>query len=190
MDVVLARLGDVAAFIAAGLDGDHPDQSLPESLKAQRDEDNLRAAIQLPGRTCSTETWTYLMQRRQLGYASIYAFVRARVSCHKTVVHKADVGEVYSLSRVVGTCRCGQQVSHLQSTIRAISDHGAFHSIHSLLPTFAEFVRQSAARVDGLRSVLESGLRYLLLQERLTSAMAISLFAVSKFRVLCSTIRV
>lgn len=60
MDVVLAKLGDVAAFVAAGLEGDHPDQSLPESLKAQREEDNLRAAIQLPGRTCSAETWMHL----------------------------------------------------------------------------------------------------------------------------------
>ena len=56
VDLVLAKLGDVAAFIAAGLDGDHPDRSLPESLRAQREEDNLRAAIQLPGRTCFAES--------------------------------------------------------------------------------------------------------------------------------------
>ena len=51
VDLLLAKLGDVVAFIAAGLDVDHPDRSLPESLRAQREEDNLRAAIQLPGRT-------------------------------------------------------------------------------------------------------------------------------------------
>jgi len=51
------------------------------------------------------------------------------------------------------------------------------NTIHQLLSTFAEFVRQSAARVDDLRSVLGPGLRYLLQQERLTSAMAISLFS-------------
>jgi hypothetical protein len=64
VDVVLAKLGDVAAFIAAGLDGDHPDQSLPESLKAQREEDNLRAAIQLPGRTSSAGTQMHLTRCR------------------------------------------------------------------------------------------------------------------------------
>lgn len=190
VDVVLARLGDVAACIAAGLDVDHPDQLLPESLKARREEDNLRAAIQLPGTTCFTETWMYLTRHRQLGYASIHAFVRARVSCRKTVVYKVDAGKVYSLSRAVGTNGCGQHVSDLQSTIRAISDHGAFHSIHKSLSTFAEFVRQSAARVDGMHSVLEPGLRYLILQERLTSAMAISLFAVSKACDFYSTIGV
>lgn len=114
VDVILAKLGDVVACIAAGLDGDHPGHSLPGSLKAQREEDNLRAAIQLPGRTCSTEIWAlYLTRCRQLGHASIYAFVRARVSCRKTVDRKVDVGKVYSLSRAVGTGGCGQYVSHL-----------------------------------------------------------------------------
>lgn len=64
VDIVLAKLGDVAALVAAGLDKDHPDQSLPESLKVQREEDNLRAAIQLPGKSCSAETRMYLTRRR------------------------------------------------------------------------------------------------------------------------------
>lgn len=66
--------------------------------------------------------------------------------------------------------------------MRAIPDHDGFHSIHGLLSTLAEFIRQSAARLDGLRSV---ALQHLLQQERLTSAMAISLFAVRKVRDLC-----
>lgn len=59
-DVVLAKLGDVVVVIAAGLDEEHPDHSLPGSLKAQREEDNLRAAIQLPGKTHPAETWIHL----------------------------------------------------------------------------------------------------------------------------------
>lgn len=60
----MAKLGDVVAFIAAGLDGDHPDRSLPKSLKIQREEDNLRAAMQLPGRTQPAEPRMYLTRRR------------------------------------------------------------------------------------------------------------------------------
>ncbi|KAH0838421.1 hypothetical protein J3R83DRAFT_6728 [Lanmaoa asiatica] len=145
VDVVLAKLGDVAAFIAGGLDRNHPNQSLPESLKAQREEDNLRAAIQLP------DNWDML--------PSILLSERVSVAAKRLSI-RLMLG-----SYILCPALSGQV------------DYGAFHSIHKLFSTFAEFVRQSAARVDGLHSILGPGLRYLIQQERLTGAMAISLFA-------------
>lgn len=120
-----------------------------------------------------------------MGYASIHAPLGARVSSREAVVHKADAGKVHSTSCAFGTRRRRKYVSHLQIAIKVISDHDrdTVHSIHQLLSTFAEFVKQSAARVDELRSELGSSLRYVVQQERLTSAMAISLFAVSKARI-------
>ncbi|KAF8559216.1 hypothetical protein OG21DRAFT_712038 [Imleria badia] len=161
VDIVLAKLGDVAALVAAGLDGDHPDQSLPESLKAQREEDNLRAAIQLP------DNWDML--------PSILLSERVSAAAKRLSIRLMLGRYILSpaLSGQVGVDNTSVTYK-LQSTV---SEHGAFHSIHQLLSTFAEFVRQSAARVDELCSTLGPGLRYLLQQERLTSAMAISLFA-------------
>ncbi|KAH7883720.1 hypothetical protein F5I97DRAFT_1580022 [Phlebopus sp. FC_14] len=49
VDVVLAKLGDLSALLAAGFHSYHPDRTLPDALKARRQEDSIRAAIQLPG---------------------------------------------------------------------------------------------------------------------------------------------
>ncbi|KAG9314489.1 hypothetical protein JVU11DRAFT_5286 [Chiua virens] len=140
VDVVLAKLGDVVAFIAAGLDSD---QSLPESLKGQREEDNLRAAIQLP------DNWDMLPSMLLSERASLAAKrLSIRLILGRYILHPALSGQA-----------------------------GVDNTIIKLHSIFAEFVRQSATRADELRSVLEPSQRYLIQQERLTSAMAISLFA-------------
>lgn len=54
MDAVLARLGDVVSCVASSMHDRQFEDDLPEGLKKRREEDNLRAAAQLPGsqRSC------------------------------------------------------------------------------------------------------------------------------------------
>lgn len=49
VDAVLARLGEVVSFVASAMHDRYFDDKLPEALRKRRDEDNLRAAAQLPG---------------------------------------------------------------------------------------------------------------------------------------------
>ncbi|KAF8446093.1 hypothetical protein L210DRAFT_2954583 [Boletus edulis BED1] len=143
VDVVLAKLGDVVALIAAGLDGDCPGHSLPEPLMAQREEDNLRAAIQLP------DNWDMLPSMLLSERVSAAAKrLSIRLMMGRYILCPALSGQV-----------------------------GIDNTIHRLFSTFADFVRQRAARVDELRSTSGPGLQCLLQQEHLTNAMAISLFA-------------
>ncbi|KAG2129907.1 hypothetical protein DEU56DRAFT_757968 [Suillus clintonianus] len=46
---VLAKLGDVVSRVASAMHDRYFDDGLPEALKKRREEDNLRAAAQLPG---------------------------------------------------------------------------------------------------------------------------------------------
>ncbi|KAG1801472.1 uncharacterized protein HD556DRAFT_880710 [Suillus plorans] len=50
VDAVLARLGDVVSFVASAMHDRYFDDKLPEALRKRREEDNLRAAAQLPDR--------------------------------------------------------------------------------------------------------------------------------------------
>ncbi|KAG1867910.1 hypothetical protein DFJ58DRAFT_742852 [Suillus subalutaceus] len=50
VDAVLARLGDVVSCVASAMHDRYFDDELPEALKKRREEDNLRAAAQLPDR--------------------------------------------------------------------------------------------------------------------------------------------
>ncbi|KAG2044695.1 hypothetical protein BDR03DRAFT_995102 [Suillus americanus] len=50
VDAVLARIGDVASCVASAVHDRYFDDELPEVLKKRREEDNLRAAAQLPDR--------------------------------------------------------------------------------------------------------------------------------------------
>ncbi|KAG2159577.1 uncharacterized protein EDB93DRAFT_1073996 [Suillus bovinus] len=50
VDAVLARLGDVALCVASAMHDRYFDDELPEALRKRREEDNLRAAAQLPDR--------------------------------------------------------------------------------------------------------------------------------------------
>lgn len=50
VDAVLARLGDVVSCVASSMHDRHFEDELPEALKKRREEDNLRAATQLPDR--------------------------------------------------------------------------------------------------------------------------------------------
>ncbi|KAG1833955.1 hypothetical protein EV424DRAFT_858051 [Suillus variegatus] len=50
VDAVLARLGEVVSFVASAMHDRYFDDKLPEALRKRRDEDNLRAAAQLPDR--------------------------------------------------------------------------------------------------------------------------------------------
>jgi hypothetical protein len=48
VDAILAKLGDVTSCVASAMH-DHLTNDLPEALRKRREEDNLRAAAQLPG---------------------------------------------------------------------------------------------------------------------------------------------
>ncbi|KAG1889647.1 uncharacterized protein F5891DRAFT_965376, partial [Suillus fuscotomentosus] len=50
VDAVLARLGEVVSFVASAMNDRYFDDKLPEALRKRREEDNLRAAAQLPDR--------------------------------------------------------------------------------------------------------------------------------------------
>ncbi|KAG1848244.1 hypothetical protein F4604DRAFT_1935487 [Suillus subluteus] len=50
VDAVLARLGDVVSCVASAMHDRYFDDELPEPLKERREEDNPRAAAQLPDR--------------------------------------------------------------------------------------------------------------------------------------------
>ncbi|KAG2350516.1 hypothetical protein BDR05DRAFT_27310 [Suillus weaverae] len=50
VDAVLARLGDVVSCVASARHDRYLDDELPEALRKRREEDNLRAAAQLPDR--------------------------------------------------------------------------------------------------------------------------------------------
>lgn len=54
VDAVLAKLGDVVACVASSMHDRQFEDALPEGLRKRREEDNLRAAAQLPGsrRSC------------------------------------------------------------------------------------------------------------------------------------------
>jgi len=54
VDAVLAKLGDVVSCVASAMHDRYLDEELPEALRKRREEDNLRAAAQLPGtqRSC------------------------------------------------------------------------------------------------------------------------------------------
>ncbi|KIK95375.1 hypothetical protein PAXRUDRAFT_37688, partial [Paxillus rubicundulus Ve08.2h10] len=143
VDVVLARLGDLSAFVAAGFHENHPDQTLPDVLKVQRQEDNLRAAIQLP------DNWDMV--------ASILSSERVSPAA-KRLSMRLMLGQYILYPTLSGGHRS------VDSTTQ------------QLLSAFAEFVRYSAGRVDEL-SVYGPSLQQLMHQERLTSAIAVSLFA-------------
>jgi|SRR6267154_632319 len=49
VDAVLAKLGDVASCVASAMHDRYLNDDLPEALRKRREEDNLRAASQLPG---------------------------------------------------------------------------------------------------------------------------------------------
>ncbi|OJA10801.1 hypothetical protein AZE42_00303 [Rhizopogon vesiculosus] len=49
VDAILARLGDVASRVACAMHDGYPNDDIPEALRKRREEDNLRAAAQLPG---------------------------------------------------------------------------------------------------------------------------------------------
>ncbi|KAG2149856.1 hypothetical protein BD769DRAFT_1381585 [Suillus cothurnatus] len=50
VDAVLAKLGDVVSCVASAMHDRYLDEELPEALRKRREEDNLRAAAQLPDR--------------------------------------------------------------------------------------------------------------------------------------------
>ncbi|KAG1757425.1 hypothetical protein EDB19DRAFT_1900951 [Suillus lakei] len=50
VDAVLAKLGDVVSRVASAMYDRYFDDNLPEALRKRREEDNLRAAAQLPDR--------------------------------------------------------------------------------------------------------------------------------------------
>ncbi|KAG2121069.1 uncharacterized protein F5147DRAFT_664191 [Suillus discolor] len=50
VDAVLARLGEVVSCVASAMHDRYFDDKLPEALRKRREEDNLRAAAQLPDR--------------------------------------------------------------------------------------------------------------------------------------------
>ncbi|KIJ21622.1 hypothetical protein PAXINDRAFT_95165 [Paxillus involutus ATCC 200175] len=144
VDVVLARLGDVSAFVAAGFHENHPDQTLPDVLKVQRQEDNLRAAIQLP------DNWDMV--------ASILSSERVSPAA-KRLSMRLMLGQYILYPALSG----GQ---------RSVDN-----TLQQLLSAFAEFIKHSAGRVDEGLSVSEPSFQQLIHQERLTSAIAVSLFA-------------
>ncbi|KAF9240909.1 hypothetical protein BU15DRAFT_73766 [Melanogaster broomeanus] len=124
VDVVLAKLGDVSAVVAAGFHKNHPDQMLPDVLRAQRQEDNLRAAIQLP------DNWD---------------MVPSTLSSERA----SPAAKRLSLRLMMGQYILYPALSGGQRTVDS--------TIQPLLSTFSDF--------------------HLIQQERLTSAMAVSLFA-------------
>ncbi|KAF9229455.1 hypothetical protein BS17DRAFT_22168 [Gyrodon lividus] len=144
VDLILAKFGDVSAFVAAGFHKDHPDQMLPDVLKVQRQEDNLRAAIQLPG------NWDMV--------PSILSSERVSPAAKRLSVR----------------LMLGQYILY---PVLSGGQRGMDSTLPQLLATFPEFVRQSAGRVDVGLSVSELGLQHSIQQERLTSAMAVSLYA-------------
>ncbi|KIJ68301.1 hypothetical protein HYDPIDRAFT_24595 [Hydnomerulius pinastri MD-312] len=143
VDVILAKLGDVSTLVATGFHRNSPDQTLPDVLQAQRQEDNLRAAMQLP------DSWDHI--------SSILSSERASPAARRLAI-RLMFGQ-YVLRP--GLCGDGRNADSIP---------------HQLLPVLSELVQQSAARLEGGVSASELGLQQLTQQERLTSAMVLSLF--------------
>lgn len=168
VDAILAKLGDVTSCVASAMHDRYFNDDLSEALRKRREEDNLRAAAQLPGSRRSCQMLQIILMFALDRWDSIPSILTSE----KT----SPAAKRLALRLLVSLYVLQPQLIERSPDSFNITISDNIDSMVSILPHLAGFMQHMVVQLSEcppLHARHQSGF-----QERMNCAMLLSLFSV------------
>ncbi|KAH7931143.1 hypothetical protein BV22DRAFT_1124521 [Leucogyrophana mollusca] len=152
VDVILAKVGDVAAFVAGGLRVDDCQRNSTQVLKLQREDNQLRAAAQLPDKWDSVPSIISSNRASPAARRLALQLTLVRFVVHPQLEKRIELADPWAAE--------------------GVKPMELFNAAHS-------FLQDTITRLSTDMTFSESSRHDFLYEERMACAMGLSLFAVA-----------